>query len=157
MTMQINIGDHASPEAGFISIPNKHRSTMRWARTRARWVAKNKPAADVYYRTLSGGKSLTNLLADGSIWVNYHATKNDYGYQSVAHPKEIAISNLAYRIGRWTVLATLVHELAHVNGAPGGASKDAERAVLACGLGKRSEFTSGTDDPATPSDPGIGG
>jgi hypothetical protein len=143
MSMQINVGDHISPEAGFIAIPSKYRPTMRWARTHAKWVTKNKPAADVFYRTLSGGRSLTQLLADRSIWINYHATRSDYGYQSTAHPKEVAISNLAFRVGRWTVMATLVHELAHVNGAPGGASKQAEHAVLACGLGKGSELSSG--------------
>jgi hypothetical protein len=48
--------------------------------------------------------------------------------------------------------------MAHVNGASGnGGSQDAERAVLECGLGRRSELTTGVDDPWTPYDPTIGG
>ena len=33
----------------------------------------------------------------------------------------------------------------------------AERAVLECGMGKRSELSSGVDDPSTPYNPGIVG
>jgi len=157
MTMQINIGDHASPTAGYIAFPASKRATIRWARRRANWITKNKPTADVYYRTLPGGRSLTQLLADNTIWINYHPTMVHYGETNAVGGKEIAISNTAHRIGRWTVLATLVHELAHSNGAPGGADQSAERALLACGLGKRSERTSGVDDPHTPYDPDIEG
>ncbi len=156
MTMQINIGDHLSPAAGFLVIPHRLRTTMRWARTRAIWIAKNKPAADIYYRTLPGHRSLTQLLADGSIWVNYEVSAA-YGHTNRVSGKEIAISDLSFRWGRWTVLATLVHELAHSNGAPGGASRQAEQAVLACGLGNKSERTSGVDNRHTPYNPRIGG
>ncbi len=158
MTIQINIGDHTSPVANFIPIPNRHRTSMRWARTKARWIARNKPSADVYFRTLPGGRSLTALLADGSIWVNYHATSTAFGLTNHAGGTEMAISESAFRIGRWTVLATMIHELAHVNGVRGAISPlAAERAVLECGLGRRSELTSGVDDPWTPYDPTIRG
>ncbi len=156
MSMQINIGDHTSPEAGYIAFPNRLRDTIRWARRRARWIARNLPAADVYYRTLPNGNSLRQLLEDRSIWVNYHAT-NDWNGEISDDNKEIAIANQAFRIGRWTVLATLVHELAHANGAAGEPSKAAERAVLACGLGRQSEQDTGRDDPRTPYDPLMAG
>ena len=55
------------------------------------------------------------------------------------------------------MLGTLIHELAHANGAPGEASKAAEEALLHCGLGKLSELTSGRDDLGTPYVPGIEG
>lgn len=64
------------------------------------------------------------------------------------------------------MLATVIHELAHIGGAGGGATgllctafssacHAAERAVLECGLGNRREHRTGVDDPATPYDPGI--
>jgi hypothetical protein len=71
--------------------------------------------------------------------------------------REVAISEQAFRIGRWTVLATLVHELAHTNGAPDRPSTAAEEAVLACGMGYNSEKTSGRDDTFTPYNPTIRG
>lgn len=157
MTMQINVGDHTSPEAGYIAFPTSRRPMIRWARRRANWIARAKPAANVYFRGLPAGRTLTQLLADNTIWINYHATMDDYGETNAVGGKEIAISNSACRIGRWTVLATLIHELAHSNGAPGGADQRAERALVACGLGRRSEQTTGIDDADTPYDPNISG
>jgi len=158
-SFQINIGDHASPVAGYIPFPQQYRDSMRWARRRARKIAQDMPSANVYFRSLSGSRSLTQLLADNTIWVNYHPTIRHYGETefAISAGKEIAISNSACRMGRWTLLATLIHELAHTNGAAGGASHDAELALIHTGLGKRSEHTSNVDDPNTPYVPGLQG
>jgi hypothetical protein len=158
MSIQINIGDHTSSEADFIALPANRLGQVQWARTKAKWIARNLPSADVYYRTLPGGRSLTELLTDRDIWINFHATSTDMGLTNVVGGKEIAICVPSFRIGRWTVLATLVHELAHVNGVdPATDVKGAERAVLECGLGRRSERRTGVDDPFTPYDPTIDG
>ena len=61
----------------------------------------------------------------------------EFGRTNNMH-REMAIGIPAFRIGRWTVLATLVHELAHQR-RPGGNDRRAEEAVLACGMGRRSE------------------
>lgn len=157
-SFQINIGDHNSPVTGYIPFPQQFRDRMRWARRRAKRIAREMPSANVYFRGLSGGRSLTQLLADNTIWVNYHATITHYGETefAISSGNEIAMSNIACRIGRWTLLSTLIHELAHTNGAD-GSTHAAERALLHCGLGKKSEFTSGVDDPRTPYEPGITG
>ena len=157
MSIQMNIGDHVSPHAGWVAVPNTRRQTVNWARRRAKKIARDMPSADRYFRTLPSGRSLTNLLNDRSIWINYDPTATEFGAQSVAHPNEIAIGPSAFRIGRWTVLATLIHELAHVNGAPGGVDTRAEEALLHTGLGNRREFRTGVDDPKTPYDPDISG
>jgi hypothetical protein len=158
MGIQINIGDHVSSEPDFITIPADRRRQVQWARTKARWITRNIPSADVYFRTLPNGRSLTELLADGDIWINFLVGANDFGQTNAVSGKEIGIGVRSFRIGRWTVLATLVHELAHVNGVDGDTDpKGAERAVLECGMGKRSERTSGVDDPFTPFDPNING
>ena len=157
MSIQMNIGDHVSPHPGWVSVPSEYRGQVSWARTKAKAVAKGMPDADRYFRTLPGGRSLTALLGDRSIWINYGPTMTEFGANSVPHPHEIAIGRLAFRIGRWTVLATLIHELAHVNGAPGGADRRAEEALLRCGLGNWSEYRTGRDDPHTPYDPTISG
>lgn len=157
MSIQINIGDHISTQAGYIAFPAARRDTIRWARVKARWIATNIATANPYFRGLPGGRSLSDLLADRSIWINYHPTMPHFGETNFVGGSEIAISQSSYRIGRWTVLATLIHELAHVDGAPGGASQAAELAVLECGLGRRSERRTGTDDAYTPYDPRITG
>jgi hypothetical protein len=106
---------------------------------------------------LPGGRTLTALLADRTIWINYSSGIPGYGQTNRVGGKEIAIGPIAYLWGRWTVLGTLIHELAHSNGAPGGNSLAAEEALLHCGLGRLSEKQSGTDDHRTPYEPGIGG
>ena len=147
--IQINVGDHAGSEIGnnFTPIPaGGFRDQCRWARRKAIWIAQNMPRADRYYSGLGAGVNLSTMLANNSIWIG---------------PKP-------FRIGRWAVLATILHELAHVAGAPGappgggvcavgGLCHAAERAVYECGLGNRNELATGVDDPSTPYDPTIVG
>lgn len=156
MSIQVNIGDHVSPIAGFIAWPPSKVRLINWSRSRAKRITRDIASADPYFRTLPGGRSLSSILQDRSVWINYHATMNAYG-GAIRNGSELCISNTACRIGRWTVLATLIHELAHINGAPGGASKAAEEALLHTGLGKKTERTTGVDDPETPYDPSISG
>ena len=159
MGIQINVGDHTSSKAGYIAVPNGDKLDMtRWARTKARSIAKNHLPADLYFKSLPNGKSLTELLDDGSIWVNFDPSLADWGQTNFAGVKEIAIGPQAYRIGRWSVLATLIHELAHVDGVRGALLPlAAEETLLHTGLGKQSEKTTGVDDPNTPYNPGIRG
>jgi hypothetical protein len=155
--IQMNIGDHVSPHPGFVAVPSINRDMVNWARQRAKRIANEIPSADIYFSTLPGGRTLKSLLNDSAIWINYDPAMGDYGATSVAHPNETALGPRAFRIGRWTVLATLIHELAHVNGAPGGNDHRAEQALVNCGLGRSIELTTGVDDPKTPYDPNISG
>jgi hypothetical protein len=170
MPMQINLGDHRTaitdPRFMFVAFPNFSigkgggiRWQMRWARTKANEIARRIPSANVYFRSLPGGKSLSDILADSSLWINYCPNRSEYGWTvpTSSGGVEVGICPLAFRWGRWMVLGTLIHELAHVNEAPGGTDQRAERALLHCGLGSWAELTSHIDDPRTPYDPGIGG
>jgi hypothetical protein len=154
--IQLNTGDHTSPRVGWTAIPSNLRHQARWARSRAFVIANEMPSANTYFRTMPLGRSLSDLLNDNSIWVNYDAVMIEYGRTNNVHG-EIAIGVPAFRMGRWTVLATLIHELAHIDGAPGGSDKRAEEALLHCGLGRRSEHSSHKDDPWTPYNPDTEG
>lgn len=155
MSIQLNIGDHISPVPNYVRFRSQHLEPMRWARSRARTIARGSPQADRYFVTLPNGRSLTSLLADKSIWVNFNPVITYFG-EAIIGGTELSIGRSAFAMGRWTVLATFIHELAHINGAPGGESKQAEEALLATGLGRQSE-KGGKDDPRTPYDPNIGG
>lgn len=150
MSIQINIGDHKSPVRDFKPVPFKYQGATKWARARAKVIAANVKSADKYFRSL-GRRSLSELLADRRIWINYTElyVRGIRGEGS----NEIGIGELAYVHGKEQVLATLIHELAHIAGAPGGDSRAAEDALLHCGLGKKSELETGKDDPSTPYDP----
>jgi hypothetical protein len=156
MGIQINVGDHTSPVTGWEPVRAPFLEALRWARERAKQVASHMPSADRYFMQLPQHRSLRALLADSSIWINYDPLFRGYGAQSVQFPNEIAMGQLAFAQGRWMVLGTLLHELAHVNGAPGGSSQSAEQTLVHCGLGRASEITNG-DDPRTPFMPDISG
>lgn len=171
--IQINIGDHAGNENGvpFTPFPVNRRNTVRWARRHAFKVARGNPKANRYFRSLSSGRSLTNLLNDRSIWINYNPTLAADG--ATFHNNDLWIGPGPFRIGRWQVLATIIHELAHIGGAGGAATglvcsahsaacHAAELAVFECGMGKASERVPQAgggfiDDPQTPYNPNITG
>lgn len=157
MSIQINIGDHESPYAPLlVPVPFKHQFATKWARTRAKEIAANVKSADKYFRSLPRKRSLTELLSDRRIWINYAADFYARGIRPELS-NEIGIGELAYVRGRIVVLATLIHELAHIAGAPNGESRAAEDALIHCGLGKQSEADSNINDPRTPYDPDARG
>jgi len=93
-----------------------------------------RPCNDCFKR-LPGGRSFDEVWADNSVWINYES-RVDRGWFGVTlgvGGTEVSISKLAFKNGLWCVAGTLVHELAHVNGAPINTA-DAEQTLLKCGL-----------------------
>jgi hypothetical protein len=87
------------------------------------------------FKKLPGGKTFDDIWTDNSVWINYEPRTNR-GWYGVTHGvsgKDISISKNAFNKGRWWVAGTLVHELAHVNGAPIN-SGEADATLLCCGL-----------------------
>jgi hypothetical protein len=157
VSIQINIGDHVSDfPALLVPVPFKHQWATKWARNQAKLIAANVKTADKYFKSLPGKRSLTQLLADRRIWINYAF---DWYGRGVRQPgsNDIGIGDLSYLSGKEAVLATLIHELAHIAGAPGGDSRAAEEALIHCRLGKKSELETGINDPSTPYDPDVKG
>jgi hypothetical protein len=158
-TFQINIGDHSSPIGHYraFSKAGSSYSMLKWARKKVFAIAEHNPPANTFFRSLPGGRSLTSLIKDSGIWVNYAPTVAPLFGQTKMGTGEIGISDRPFSTGKWMVLATLIHELAHVNGAPNtGGNTLAEEAVYHCGLGSASEYFDGIDDPSTPYDPDLG-
>lgn len=156
MGIQINIGDHTSPVTRYVTVPSSKRETLRWARTKAKAIAQGNPKANAYFKTLADGRSLTQLLNDSSIWINYCPGLTLFGEAQISG-KELALGPRPFAQGKWVVLGTLIHELAHINGAPNTATVEAEEALYHCGLGTDAEYLDGVDDPSTPYDPTSGG
>lgn len=154
MGIQLNIGDHHPWFSEFVAIPGNLRADAQWARAQAKAIANTKPSANAYFRTLPGHRTLSALLADGKIWVNYY---NGSGTaMGMRYDNEIGISYWSFYKGKNHVLGTLIHELAHINGAP-DETFQAENALVHCGLGTLSELNTGVDDQKTPFVPGTRG
>lgn len=158
MPFQFNIGDHVSRQAGFAEFNASQFKQLKWCRTRLFKMVANNPSCDAFFRSLPHGRTLGNMINDASIWVNYGpGIAAPYYGKAYFATGEIGIADRAFRMGRWTVLATIIHELAHINGAPGhGGDTRAEEAVYHCGLGTREEYYGLVDDPRTPYNPEFG-
>jgi hypothetical protein len=158
-TFQINIGDHTSSVDNYFAFTNSsYYSSLKWARTKLFAVAKHNPPANTYFRSLPRGRSLTELINDSGIWINYAPSVAPLFGEADMGASEIGLSDRPFALGRWMVLATVIHELAHINGAPHtGGSTLAEDANYHCGLGTWDEYYgTGVDDPRTPYNPEWG-
>jgi hypothetical protein len=81
-------------------------------------------ACNAAFSALPGGRTFAQVWADPTVWISYDPG-SDQGRYGATLGKEIAISQFTCRMGIWVMVATLLHELAHVNGAS-GATHDAE-------------------------------
>jgi hypothetical protein len=94
-------------------------------------VRGSKPCNKCFQR-LSGGHSFDDVLNDPAVVISYDPG-NQQGRYGATLGKDVTITEFSIRMGRWTVAATLVHELAHVNGAP-GSDHQAEGTLMCCGF-----------------------
>jgi len=85
---------------------------------------------DVAFKALPGGRSFADIWSDTSIWINYDPDHRP-GYYGASFIKDVTIAKYAFSKGYWVVAATLIHELAHVNGA-GIHDTKAEDTLKAC-------------------------
>jgi hypothetical protein len=95
---------------------------------------KGSQRCDAAFRALPGGRSFADVWSDPTIWVSYDPDNlgHKFGVTNRVSGTEISITRFALRMGRWTTAATLIHELAHTNGAPGGNSHAAEGTLRDC-------------------------
>jgi hypothetical protein len=91
-----------------------------------------RPCEDAF-SALPGGRTFTQVLDDASVFVSFDPAGPNSGRTDAVGGKEITIGAREFRVGRWSVAATLVHELAHVNGAD-AVGADAENTLRSCGF-----------------------
>jgi hypothetical protein len=86
------------------------------------------------FQRLSGGRTFDSIIDDENIWISYCPDTHAYGYNN---GNDVTVCQRAYSHERSVLMVagTLVHEFAHVNGAP-GTTRQAEATLLACGLGR---------------------
>src|SRR5262249_36650526 len=88
------------------------------------------------FARLPGRKEFAAVWRDPDVWVSFNPNPDD-GLFGITYKKDVAIASRVFKMPdpvRW-IAATLVHELAHVNGAPGGMeSKSAEATLPPCGF-----------------------
>lgn len=87
-------------------------------------------SCDNAFRLLPGGRTFSQVWNDPGVWINFDPSRaqGDFG---ATRGREITVTAFSLAMGRWTVAATLVHEMAHVNGAS-GTTHDAEATLRSC-------------------------
>jgi hypothetical protein len=113
------------------------RKTLASAMAIVQKNIRNSSSCNNYFSRLSGTRSFKDVWDDAGVWIHWDP-RGDPGFYGVTTHEfpvaDVTISNFALNKGVWVTVATLVHELAHVNGAPGGTSTAAEDALPQCGL-----------------------
>ncbi len=92
-----------------------------------------------YFRSLPRGRSFNDLWGDNNIFLDF-SPSNAVGFFGATHTNDRDICISAWCLdnqNRWMVAATVVHEFAHIGGAPGGSSHAAELAVDRCYFGEQ--------------------
>ncbi|MGI8743137.1 MAG: hypothetical protein ACR2NN_11325 [Bryobacteraceae bacterium] len=135
-----NINTSASGHAGPAALAGGHQylsysdahflATLRRAMHTLQSRIRGQAPCDNAFRSLPGGRTFSQVRADPAVWINFDPSRRggDYG---ATRGKEITITAYSLSMGPWTVAATLVHELAHVNGAS-GSTHDAEATLRSC-------------------------
>ena len=90
-----------------------------------------------YFRNLPHGNSFRHYWRDDTIFIDFSPSMTS-GFFGATHTNDKDITVSAWCLNkhnRWMIAATIVHEFAHIAGAPGVPSHNAERAVQQCGFG----------------------
>jgi len=120
-------------------------------------------ACNRYFATLKKDNpvSFDDVWDDKNVWISLdpRLPANFDGFTGNDHPKDITIAARSFRRNVWFVVSVIVHELAHVAGAPSEWYSDAaERSLLHCGLrafyhpSKQKTATSESPPPAADSE-----
>ncbi len=84
------------------------------------------------FAALPGRRTLLAVWSDPRVWINFDTSRTGQDFGETTD-FDITITQYALTLGHWTTAATLIHELAHVDGAP-GTDRQAEATLLKCML-----------------------
>ena len=85
------------------------------------------------FRSLPGGRSFAQVWSDPAVWISYDPG-GAAGRFGATLGNEVTVSQYTCRMGHWTLVATIIHAMAHVDGAD-GVSHDAEATLQKCLMG----------------------
>lgn len=119
----------------FTAAQSKQQKMLEKAVNTIKSNIKGSKACNAAFKTLPNGRSFDDVFNDDTIWISYCPDNTTYGFTDSVGGKEITICEYAFRWGYWSVIGTLVHEMAHSNGAD-ATTHAAEGTLTSCGLAK---------------------
>lgn len=129
---------HAGPAAvagwQWLPVPTAtHRARLQTTVNIINTRVKGYAQCNAAFRKLPGGRTFTQVWTDPAVWLSYDPG-SAAGRFGATLGNEVTLSQYAFRMGHWTLVATIIHELAHVDGAD-GVSHDAEATLQQCLMG----------------------
>lgn len=126
---------HVGP-LGSGPMPTNYLHTLRQALSLLRYRVRDNAGCNASFEQLPFKNNFQSFFDNAYIWINYDSRNDGWcGWMRVeTSPMDIVVTQFALRMGKWLTAATIIHELAHLNGAPGGESHAAELRVLECRL-----------------------
>lgn len=88
-----------------------------------------KPCNDCFTK-LPNGRTFDDILDDNAVFICYDPSSR---WRANTLGNDITVNEWSIKVGRWMVANTLVHEFAHINGAP-VTDHQAEGVVACCGF-----------------------
>jgi hypothetical protein len=102
-------------------------------------VYKKSSACNSYFSHLSKGRKFDDIWSDPTFFINWdpRISVKFWAFMATTRPMEITISQETFTKGAWFTAAMMIHEMAHLGGAPGidgSGSNAAEKALKSCGF-----------------------
>lgn len=124
-----------SPVSGWkwlpYSAPSPQLSTLKSAITTIEREILDYTPCNKAFQKLPSGKTFFQIWSDPKVWISLDPSNISKKYGATLSKKHITLTKYTLNMGKWTTMATLIHELAHVGGASGTDSK-AEDTLLKC-------------------------
>jgi len=101
-------------------VPEKYLETLKAALHIIHTRIRGTKSCDASFQALPNGQALTAMIDIGGIWVSYDPSnvQGSWGWTIPRrYPRDVVLSQFALRMGRWSTAGTIIHELAHLNGA----------------------------------------
>ena len=136
LSIHTALNPHAGP-LGSGPVPSKYLGTLKQALDILKHRVRANLQCNASFEALPFRNNFRSFIDNPYIWINYDSrnVEGECGYVALpAFPMDVVLTQFALRKGRWLTAATIIHELAHLNGAPGDESHEAELRVLECGL-----------------------
>ena|SRR5271165_2088320 len=102
-------------------------------------IFKKNHMCNQHFNTMPKGRSFDDIFGSASTWINFEP-RSGVGFMGATSilqtppVDEITIAADTFARNVWVVAATIIHELAHVNGVPGGTGMTAEDSLKHCGM-----------------------
>lgn len=113
--LQYGAGNVAG-DANFVEVPQNQRARVNAALDIIDTVARERRCQNYFRNNSAGNETLANLMARVRVWEYADERAGYLGVTDAVGGNNISYDPYVYRIGRWFIASTLIHEMMHAAG-----------------------------------------